>query len=133
MLGVVSDPKDDSSRAARTSRFRDDARVTDTTRVDAAAETVWQRQSRNLRRQSVHRLGGVFTTVATAVVGYGAAERYEYLQLEYTRTADQLERIKAGYVAGDPDAAERLIQESERVISISNEGWMAKIPPAEAD
>jgi hypothetical protein len=71
---------------------------------------------------------GVVTTVTTALTGYAAAQRYEYQQLEYVRTAGQLERLRTGRLSGqsytDDDA---FIAESERIISISNEGWMAKV------
>ena len=71
---------------------------------------------------------GVVTTVTTALTGYGAAQRYEYQQLEFTRTANQLERLRTGRLGErsqlDDDA---FVSECERIISISNEGWMAKV------
>lgn len=75
----------------------------------------------------------VATTVATAVVGFGAAERYEYRQLEYTRTADQLDRLAARTWPLASEAEDQLVAESERVISTSNEGWMAKIVGQQAE
>lgn len=68
---------------------------------------------------------GVVTTVATAITAHVAAGRYEHQQIEFTRTADELERLLArrpGHL--DDDA---FVQACERVISIENEGWMAKL------
>jgi hypothetical protein len=71
---------------------------------------------------------GVVTTVTTALTGYGAAQRYEYQQLEYARTANQLERLRAGRLSGQSQADDdAFVTNSERVISISNEGWMAMV------
>ncbi|MEH0937934.1 DUF4231 domain-containing protein [Micromonospora psammae] len=71
---------------------------------------------------------GVTATVTTALVGYGAAQRYEHQQIEYARTADQLTRLLAVRAAGqgwaDDDA---VVAEAERIISLSNEGWMARM------
>jgi len=71
---------------------------------------------------------GVATTVTSALIGYGAAQRYEYQQLEFVRTAGQLERLRTGWLRGqghtDDDA---FVAESEQIISISNEGWMARV------
>jgi hypothetical protein len=71
---------------------------------------------------------GVVTTVTTAVTGYGAAQRYEYQQLEFVRTANQLERLRAARLSGQAylDDGE-FVAECERIISISNEGWMARV------
>ncbi|MFD6612917.1 hypothetical protein ACFWD1_29030 [Micromonospora chalcea] len=55
------------------------------------------------------------------------AERYSYMLLEYSRTVDELERIRdrRGRFASMND--EDLVQHAETVISIQNEGWMAKL------
>lgn len=72
---------------------------------------------------------GVLTTIATAIAAHAAAARYEFQQIEFTRTADELERLSAGRAA----SAERRLNDDEfvlaceRVISIQNEGWMAKL------
>lgn len=67
------------------------------------------------------------TTIAGAVSAHAAAERYEYLLVEYVRTADELERLRdrRGSAAGLSD--EELIRAAEQVISIQNEGWLAKL------
>ncbi|MEU1889036.1 DUF4231 domain-containing protein [Micromonospora rifamycinica] len=71
---------------------------------------------------------GVAAVVTTALVGYGAAQRYEQQHLEYARTADQLTRLRlareAGLGWGDDDA---LVAEAERIIAQSNAAWMAKM------
>ncbi|MGC5022498.1 DUF4231 domain-containing protein [Micromonospora sp. DT47] len=71
---------------------------------------------------------GVAATVTTALVGYGAAQQYEHQQIEYARTADQLTRLRLTREAGHgwtDDAA--FVTEAERIISLSNEAWMAKM------
>ncbi|MEU4772754.1 DUF4231 domain-containing protein [Micromonospora sp. NPDC023644] len=71
---------------------------------------------------------GVAAAVTTALVGYGSAQQYEHHQIEYARTADQLTRLRTAREAGlgwaDDDA---FVAEAERIISLSNEGWMAKM------
>jgi hypothetical protein len=70
----------------------------------------------------------VITTAGGAVAAYVAAERYEFLWIEYSRTADQLQRLLDMHDEGDPaaPAGPDLSAECERVISIQNEAWMAK-------
>jgi hypothetical protein len=70
---------------------------------------------------------GVLTTVVTTLATYGATQRYEAQQLEFSRTASQLERLRAGWTAGDAAADDALVSETERIISISNAGWMAEL------
>ncbi|MEH1096847.1 DUF4231 domain-containing protein [Micromonospora sp. CPCC 205739] len=71
---------------------------------------------------------GVAATATTALVGYGAAQQYEAQQIEFARTADQLTRLcltrETGHGWTDDDA---FVAEAERIISVSNEGWMAKM------
>lgn len=73
----------------------------------------------------------VTTTVGAAVVAHAAAERYSYLLIEFSRTADELRRIRErrGAAAGLSD--ERLVQRAEQVISIQNNGWLAKLTATE--
>lgn len=70
----------------------------------------------------------VITTVTAAVAAHVAANRYDYLLLEYSRTADELARLRrtAERVEAD-DELDAVLTECERVISIQNEGWMAKL------
>jgi conflict system pore-forming effector with SLATT domain/uncharacterized protein DUF4231 len=69
----------------------------------------------------------VTTTVSAAITAHAAAERYLFLLVEYLRTADELERIRdrRGSAAGLTD--EQLVQRAEHIVSIQNEGWMAKL------
>ncbi|MEH1101960.1 DUF4231 domain-containing protein [Micromonospora sp. CPCC 205561] len=71
---------------------------------------------------------GVAAAVTTALAGYGSAQQYEHHQIEYARTADQLTRLRTTREAGrgwtDDDA---FVAEAERIISLSNEGWMARM------
>ncbi|MER7420844.1 DUF4231 domain-containing protein [Micromonospora peucetia] len=82
----------------------------------------------------VDRLAGwvpVVTTIGTAVATHVAAERYSYMLVEYSRTADELQRIhdRRGRIASMTD--EELVKHAENVISIQNEGWMAKLSEAD--
>jgi hypothetical protein len=63
------------------------------------------------------------------VVSHGASARYVALHLEYNTTAAELERILRWWQRLDPttDAdADRLAERTEHVVSVQNEGWMAK-------
>lgn len=73
---------------------------------------------------------GVIGTISGAVIAHSAAARYGFLQLEYYRTAEQLNRIIKGYRiprSGGPDLDDWLVTECERVISFQNEAWMAEL------
>ncbi len=76
-------------------------------------------------------LGGwvaVAMTIGAAVSAYSAAGRLEYQLVEYLRTADELRRILRNSAEATTAAGtDALIRDSERVISIQNEGWMAKL------
>jgi hypothetical protein len=76
----------------------------------------------------------VVTTIGAAVAAHAAAQRYEYQQIEFARTADQLETLRTSYEIGphDDEAEDRFVEECERVISIQNEGWMAKLVRSDA-
>ena len=71
----------------------------------------------------------VVATVGTAVAAHVAATRYEFQRIEFARTAEELRQIKAR--ADRPVRPERelhrLARRAERVISIENKGWMAKL------
>ena len=71
---------------------------------------------------------GVAPTPAAAGGAHAAAERYEFLVVEYRRTARQLRYLSTRRVGVDGEAlsATELVRECERVISIQNLGWMAK-------
>jgi len=70
----------------------------------------------------------VVTTAVGAVTSYAAAERYEFLWIEYTRTADELRYLLDRRTSADerPLSGMDLVNECEQVISVQNEGWMAK-------
>lgn len=72
---------------------------------------------------------GVATTIGAAIAAHAAAERYEFQQVEFTRTVDQLEYLRSRYLVGPRSeaTADTFVAECERVISIQNEGWMAKL------
>ncbi len=67
------------------------------------------------------------TTVSAAVIAHAAASRYAYQEVEFSRTAAELERLtrraveEPGRITGDA-----LVGQCERVISVQNEGWMTK-------
>jgi hypothetical protein len=76
----------------------------------------------------------VLTTVTAALTAHAAAARYEYLLVEYLRTAAELERLRsrrqssAGGSGGrSAEAEDEFVEACERVISVQNEGWMAKL------
>ncbi|MBB4906265.1 DUF4231 domain-containing protein [Actinophytocola algeriensis] len=72
---------------------------------------------------------GVLTTVATAIAAHASGSRFEYQQIEFTRTAEELERLSAGYTAADKEQldADEFVQACEQVISIQNESWMVRL------
>jgi hypothetical protein len=70
----------------------------------------------------------VTTTVAVAVAVHVAATRYEYQLIEFLRTADRLDQLRGDASAGgDPNKLDALAVAAEQVISIENQGWMAKL------
>jgi hypothetical protein len=62
------------------------------------------------------------------VAAHIAAERYEYLWIEYSRTASELRRLLGRRTAPDgrPLSDSELVAECEQVISVQNQAWMAK-------
>ncbi|MFJ4002313.1 DUF4231 domain-containing protein [Streptomyces sp. NPDC090023] len=71
----------------------------------------------------------VVAAVSAAVVSHGASARYVAQQVEFGRTAGELERLLRWWRGCDPvtDAdADRLAERAEHVVSVQNEGWMAK-------
>ncbi|OKI06084.1 hypothetical protein A6A06_38575 [Streptomyces sp. CB02923] len=67
------------------------------------------------------------TTVVAAVTAHAAASRYAYQEVEFSRTATELESLAARRIE-EADAAtdDAFVEQCERVISAQNEGWMAK-------
>lgn len=77
----------------------------------------------------------VVTTLGSAIAVHVAATRYEYQLIEFLRTAARLDqlRVKAAR-SKDTDELRRLAVAAEDVISVENQGWMAKLaedPPKE--
>lgn len=77
---------------------------------------------------SVGAWAAVATTAGGVVAAYIAAERYEFLWIEYSRTAGELRRLLDRRTAADgsPLSGPALVGECEEVISVQNQGWMAK-------
>jgi len=69
----------------------------------------------------------VATTASAAITAHAAAERYEYLLVEYLRTASELERLRRRLGGAGDLTPEEFVRACERVISLQNEGWMAKL------
>jgi hypothetical protein len=69
----------------------------------------------------------VVTTVTATLTAHAAAARYEYQLVEYLRTAAELERLRGRRPGpGDQAGEDDFVARCESVISIQNEGWMAK-------
>jgi hypothetical protein len=70
----------------------------------------------------------VVTTAVGAVTAYAASERYEFLWIEYSRTASELRRLYDRHTAADGRRLSglELVTECEDVISVQNQAWMAK-------
>jgi hypothetical protein len=70
----------------------------------------------------------VVTTITAAGGVHVAAARYEYQLVEYLRTAEELTRLRhAASRTTSVAELDDLVMQCERVISIQNEGWMAKL------
>jgi hypothetical protein len=73
---------------------------------------------------------GVIGTISGAVIAHSAAARYSFLQLEYQRTAAELDRILERYEHSHPTGPvldDWLVATCEAVISFQNEAWMAEL------
>jgi hypothetical protein len=70
----------------------------------------------------------VVTTAVGAFTAYVASERYEFLWIEYSRTASELSRLINRRTAADgrPLSGVALVNACEQVISVQNQTWMAK-------
>jgi hypothetical protein len=76
----------------------------------------------------------VITTVSTALAVHVAASRYDFQLIEFLRTAERLDQLRRkAATTVDQTELGALAVEAEGVISIENEGWMAKLAedPAE--
>ncbi|WP_371655950.1 MULTISPECIES: DUF4231 domain-containing protein [unclassified Streptomyces] len=70
----------------------------------------------------------VVASVSVALTAHAIAQRYSYQQLEFMRTAEELERLLARWegTAGATGTPEAFVAECEHVISIQNEAWMIR-------
>ena len=77
---------------------------------------------------SVGAWAAVATTAGGAVAAYFATERYEFLWIEYSRTASELRRLLDRRTAPDGRqlSGAELVSECEQVISVQNQAWRAK-------
>lgn len=71
----------------------------------------------------------VAASVSVAVAAHSTAQRYAYQQLEFSRTAQELERLLERWEQTsdrNPAFVEGFIAECESVVSIQNEAWMIR-------
>ena len=71
----------------------------------------------------------VVTTMTAALSSHVAASRWEYQLVEYLRTAGELGRLHeewAGADTIDEAGADQLVDGCEHVLSVQNQGWMAR-------
>jgi SMODS and SLOG-associating 2TM effector domain 1/Protein of unknown function (DUF4231) len=79
--------------------------------------------------QSAAAWVAVVSTISATVVAYSLAGKYEYQELEFLRTADELERIiTEWHLSGvrTEQAEDALVSRCEQVISVLNDTWMVK-------
>ena len=78
----------------------------------------------------------VLATVGTALATHVAANRYEFQLIEFLRTAERLIQLDGATVSASSETLSELAVKAEEVISVENQGWMAKLaedpPPQEA-
>jgi hypothetical protein len=70
------------------------------------------------------------TTVVTAIAAHSAQARYEFLETEYTRTANRLEdllALRATVRSPTPGDDDEFVAACERVIFDQNEVWLTKL------
>lgn len=78
----------------------------------------------------------VLTTASAAVTAHMGASRYDYQQIEFTRTADELARLLAWRGAKEANGTageavdDEFVEACERIISIQNEAWMVRMESA---
>lgn len=67
----------------------------------------------------------VVTTVAVAIAAHAGAARYDHQVVEFQRTAAELDHLRATWKVRGRGPAD-LIDACEAVISVENQGWMAR-------
>jgi hypothetical protein len=85
--------------------------------------------SASLGTTGLERWVAVTVTVSAAVMTHAAASRYDYQQLEFSRTAAELRFLHSRWAAArerTPESDDAFVARCEHVISVQNEGWMAK-------
>jgi uncharacterized protein (DUF697 family) len=83
--------------------------------VLAAAAGMWE-------RDAIAVWVPVVTTVGAAITAHAAAGSYEYLLMEYLRTAEELERVRDRRGSAAKLTDEQPVRKAEDVISVQNEG-----------
>ncbi|WP_026178726.1 DUF4231 domain-containing protein [Streptomyces hokutonensis] len=71
----------------------------------------------------------VVAAVSAAVLSHGASARYVAQQIEFSTAAGELERLLHWWQRCDhptEEDADLLVERTEHVVSVQNEGWMAK-------
>ncbi|MDH6127087.1 DUF4231 domain-containing protein [Kitasatospora sp. GP82] len=72
----------------------------------------------------------VGASVTLAVTAHGAAAKYDYQQLEFSRTSVELERLHAQWSTGSvrtTEAIDAFVSRCEDIISVQNDAWMVKV------
>lgn len=72
---------------------------------------------------------GVITTVAAAMATHVAAERLEYQEVAFVRTAERLRSLRSRFAGSPPgEAAEdAFVEACEQVIAVQNDAWMIRL------
>jgi hypothetical protein len=73
----------------------------------------------------------VVTTATTALAAHVAAERWKFLQLEFSRTALQLSHLLARFERKKLDPKDFIVR-CETAISLQNAAWVAKFAAPDA-
>jgi hypothetical protein len=71
----------------------------------------------------------VVATIGTAVAAHVAAAGYDYQRVEFLRTAERLRQLRRAAESAGRSETElsAMIVQAEEVISVENQGWMAKL------
>lgn len=84
-----------------------------------------------LGAQSAAAWVAVVATVGSAVTVHALASKYQYQQMEFARTADELQRLTSRWAAEnrsgqDAQREDDFVRRCEQVISVLNDAWMVK-------
>lgn len=75
----------------------------------------------------------VVTTVATALSAHIAASQYRFQQLEFTRTAEQLEQLLVAATDTPPLGLAEIVRDGEAIILGENRAWQTALSKSEND